>query len=45
LVVVDLLLLLWAGVFGAKIVFPIIGVVGVVGYNLWACDFMAKKVE
>ena len=45
LVAVDLLLLWWAGLFGAKVAVPVVGVVLAVGYNLWACDFMAKKVE
>lgn len=44
-VAIDLLLLWWAGLFGATVAVPIVGIVLVLGYNLWACDFIAKKVE
>jgi hypothetical protein len=41
----DILLLWWAGFFGSSMAVPIVVVLVALVYNLWACDFMAKKME
>ena len=45
LMVVNVLLLWWGGLFGAKIVVSSIIVLVALMYDLWACDFMAKKMD
>jgi hypothetical protein len=45
LMAADLLLFWWAGLYAAPVAVPILGTLSAFFYNLWACDFMIKKVD